>query len=100
MLFHAVFFTLKEPTGQNADHLVAECDKWLKDIEGLVFYAAGRRAVEYARPSNDAEFHVALNTVFESKAAHDAYQVAPKHKAFVAANKETWARIRVFDAEV
>ena len=100
LLSHTVFFTLKEPTEQNIDRLVAECNKWLKGAEGLVYYGAGKRAAEYARPVNDTEFHVVLNTVFDSKAAHDAYQPSDNHKAFVEANKETWAKVRVFDAEI
>jgi phosphoenolpyruvate carboxykinase (ATP) len=32
------------------------------------------------------------------KAAHDAYQVTPKHQQFAAENKANWKKVRVFDA--
>jgi hypothetical protein len=38
--------------------------------------------------------------VFESRAAHDAYQVAPRHVQFIEENKANWAKVRVFDANV
>ena len=40
----------------------------------------------------------ALIVVFDSKEAHDAYQEAPLHLKFIAENRETWAKVRVFDA--
>ena len=44
--------------------------------------------------------HVGLHMVFESKAAHDAYQDDPTHNQFIAENKPTWASVRVFDSWV
>ena len=38
--------------------------------------------------------------VFDSQAAHDAYQVAERHTTFIAENATNWARVRVFDADV
>jgi heme-degrading monooxygenase HmoA len=46
------------------------------------------------------DWDVALHIVFESKADHDAYQAAPRHEEFVARNRETWAKVRVFDSLV
>ena len=101
MLAHTVFFTLKDPTEQNIAHLVAQCDQWIKGEEGLLYYAAGKRADVYQRPVNDQAFHVALITVFASRAAHDAYQATSvRHKTFIEANKPTWASLRVFDADI
>jgi len=62
------------------------------DIETATAPAGVLSAVE-AR-----DFDVALIVVFESKAAHDAYQEAPLHLKFIAENRETWAKVRVFDA--
>ena len=33
------------------------------------------------------------------RAAHDRYQVHPRHQAFIAENKAHWKNVRVFDAE-
>ena len=43
---------------------------------------------------------VALQLVFTDRAAHDAYQVAPRHATFIAENRDNWAQVRVFDAHV
>jgi hypothetical protein len=48
---------------------------------------------------NDRDFDVALFIVFESHAAHDAYQVADRHETFIAENAPNWAKVRVFDAD-
>ncbi len=97
-LAHAVFFTLKEQTPEAREALVAACDKYLTGHPGVVHYSAGVREPSYQRPVNDQEFDVALVVVFESKQAHDDYQVAPRHKEFIAEQSPHWAKVRVFDA--
>ena len=49
---------------------------------------------------NDKQFDVALHVVFESRAAHDQYQVHPRHVKFIEENKPNWATVRVFDADL
>jgi hypothetical protein len=41
-----------------------------------------------------------LHVVFENRAAHDAYQTAPRHLKFIEENKATWKKVRVFDSDV
>ena len=36
----------------------------------------------------------------EPQAAHNAYQTAPRHEQFIAANATEWAKVRVFDADL
>jgi plasmid maintenance system killer protein len=98
MLVHDVYFTLKDPSTAATQKLVDSCKKYLKDHPGVVFFAAGPRAEELTREVNDQEFHVALTVVFDSKESHDLYQDAPKHLEFIAENKESWAKVRVFDS--
>lgn len=97
LLVHNVYFSLKEPTDANRKKLVAACDKYLSDHPGTVFYAAGTLA-DLDRPVNDREFDVGLHVIFKDRAAHDAYQTAPKHLQFIEENKPTWAKVRVFDS--
>ena len=99
-LSHVVFFTLKDSSPTAIQHLVDECQKYLKNHPGVVFFGAGTLAAEYARPVNDLEFHVCLNVVFDSRASHDAYQTAADHLTFIAANRDNWEKVRVFDADV
>jgi len=97
LLVHNVYFTLKEPTDENRKKLVAACDKYLSGHPGTVFYAAGTLA-DLDRPVNDRDFDVGLHVIFKDRAAHDAYQTAPKHLQFIEENKPHWAKVRVFDS--
>ena len=100
MLSHNVYFTLKEPSEDAVNGLVAACHAHLKEHPGVVFFAAGQLVKELDRPVNDRDFHVALHVVFQDKPAHDAYQKAEAHLSFIEENKEGWAQVRVFDSYV
>ncbi len=99
-LSHVVFFTLKDSSPASIEKLLAACQKYLKNHPGVVYFGAGTLAAEYARPVNDHDFHVCINVVFDSRASHDAYQIAPDHLTFIAENREGWEKVRVFDADV
>ena len=100
MLGHMVYFTLKDRSPAAVQKLVADCRKYLTDHPGTVFFAAGTLVPDLRRPVNQTDFDVALQVVFESRAAHDAYQAAPRHLQFIEENKANWAQVRVFDADV
>ncbi len=100
MIAHNVYFALKTPTDVGRAALVAACHKYLKGHPGVVFFAAGMLEPELARPVNDRDFDVALHVIFQTRADHDRYQDAPLHLQFVAENKETWGKVRVFDSVV
>ena len=100
MLGHMVYFTLKDRSPAAVQKLVADCHKYLTDHPGTVFFAAGTLVPDLRRPVNQTDFDVALQVVFESRAAHDAYQAAPRHLQFIEENKANWAQVRVFDADV
>jgi len=99
-LSHAVYFTLKHRTPEAAAKLVASCHKHLTGHPGTVYFSAGTCAAEYDRQVNDRDYDVALTIVFESHAAHDVYQTAPRHEQFIAENATDWAKVRVFDANL
>lgn len=100
MLSHDVYFTLKEKTPEGRKSLIDSCHKYLTGHPGVVFYAAGTVNESLRREVNDLDFDVTLQLIFVDKAAHDAYQVHPKHQQFIEENKPTWAKVRVFDADV
>ena len=99
MLSHAVYFTLKNRTPEAAAKLVESCRRHLTGHPGTVAFSVGTLA-DYDREVNDRDHDVALTIVFESHAAHDAYQVADRHEHFIAENAATWAKVRVFDADL
>ncbi len=99
MLAHSVYFSLHEPTLENRRKMVEACHQYLTDHPGVVFYAAGECS-SYDRDVNDRHYDIALHVVFKDHATHDAYQIAPRHKQFIAECKAMWKQVRVFDADV
>ena len=97
-LAHSVFFTLKDRTPEARAALVVSCQKHLDGHEGVASFAVGAIAEDVVEPVSVRDFDVALLIVFTSKAAGDTYQAHPRHKAFIAENRATWAQVRVFDA--
>src|SRR5262245_33097091 len=100
MLGHMVYFTLKDRSPAAVQKMVAACKKYLTGHPGTVFFAAGTVVPDLTRPVNQTDFDVALQMVFASREAHDAYQTAPRHLQFIEENKANWERVRVFDAYV
>ena len=100
MLGHMVYFTLKDRSPASVQKMVEACNKYLTGHPGTVFFAVGTLVPDLNRPVNQTDFDVALQTVFESREAHDAYQQAPRHFQFIEENKPNWERVRVFDAYV
>lgn len=99
MLAHNVFFSLHDTSEKAKQQLVAECHTYLAAAPGAVFYAAGTLS-SVDRPVSDRDYDVALHLVFQTRAAHDAYQTNPQHLEFIARNKANWRKIRVFDSDV
>ena len=100
MLSHVVYFTLKDRSTTAIAALVAACREHLTGHPGEIAFGVGTCAADYDREVNDRYWDVALTIVFESQAAHDSYQTAPRHGQFIAENAPTWAKVRVFDATV
>ena len=99
-LAHMVYFTLKDRSQDAIAKLVSDCKTYLSGHPGTKFFAAGTLVPDLTRPVNQIDFDVALHVVFDSRAAHDAYQTHPRHVQFIDANKPNWDRVRVFDSYV
>ena len=97
-LIHNVYFTLKDDSPANRKKLVDSCRHWLSRIPGISFFSAATLVADLTRPVNDLAFHVGLHVVFASREAHDAYQVDERHQNFIAENKASWEKVRVFDS--
>lgn len=97
---HMVYFTLEDNSPAKVSELIAQCHQLLDDHPGLEYFAVGILNQDLNRPVNDRAFDVSLHTVFSDRAAHDAYQAAPRHLEFIANNKPNWKTIRVFDSDL
>lgn len=95
-----VYFQLEDNSPAKVTELVDQCQKYLDNHPGLDFFAVGTLNQELSRPVNDRDYDVSLHTVFSDIAAHDAYQVAPRHLEFIANNKANWKKVRVFDSNL
>ena len=99
-LGHMVYFTLKDSSPAAIETLVGAAKKYLSGHPGTVYFGAGTLVPDLDRPVNQRDFHVALHVVFESRAAHDAYQTDERHLKFIEENKGNWDAVKVFDADV
>ncbi|MCC7424392.1 MAG: Dabb family protein [Planctomycetaceae bacterium] len=98
-LVHNVFFTLKDSSEASIKRQIDACEKYLRGHDGEVFFCVARLVPDLARPVNVLDYHVGLHMAFASRAAHDAYQVHPRHQQFIEENKENWAQVRVYDTQ-
>ncbi len=97
---HMVYFTLKSPTKENKDFFIAAAKKYLKDIDGMVYFSTGTRGEAFARDINDKDWEISLQMVFKNKAAHDKYSDHPQHQAFIKDCLDKVSKVRVFDTEI
>ncbi|MCC6511900.1 MAG: Dabb family protein [Pirellulaceae bacterium] len=99
-LAHHVFFTLHDNSPAKVAELIAACQKYLTNHPGLESIDVGTLTPDLVRPVNDRAYDVSLHTVFADRAAHDAYQVAPRHNQFIDEQKPNWKQVRVFDSDL
>jgi hypothetical protein len=97
---HMVYFQLNDNSPEARLKLVNACKKYLKEHDGVVFFAAGTIGDDFKREVNDRDWDVALHLVFKDKASHDKYAVAKTHLQFIEENKANWKKVRVFDSEI
>ena len=82
MFSHIVVFWTRPEQPNAAAELIAGANEYLKDIPGVLHFHVGRMSPS-PRPVVEQTYQVALNLVFPSKAAEQAYQVHPRHVEFV-----------------
>jgi hypothetical protein len=99
-LVHNVYFSLNDRSDVAALKLVADCNLYLASQPGILFFAAGTLAKDLNREVNDRDWDVSLHIVFATPQHQEDYQVDPMHLKFIAENKSTWAKVRVFDSLV
>lgn len=99
-LSHMVYFTLHDGSAAKVSELLDACKKYLVGHPGVDYFSIGTLNPELARPVNDRGYHVTLNMIFDGKASHDLYQVAPRHLEFIAEQKSNWSQVRIFDSDI
>ena len=97
-LAHMVFFTLKDHSKESRQAFAASCEKYLKNIEGSTYFSVGIIAEDVEEPPSVKDWDVALHVVFRDKETKAKYLEHPQHKQFVEANRQQFAKVRVFDS--
>jgi hypothetical protein len=97
MFVHIVLFWLKADTPEPV-RVQAPLDAvaWLKEIPGVQHVFAGKPAMT-PRAIVDNSYDLGLCVVFQTVADHDAYQVHPLHKKFIAQYNPYWSKVQAFD---
>ena len=99
MFSHVVIFWTKPELPGAADALLAGANKFLKRIPGVVHFHLGKMSPS-PRAVVDQSYQVALNLIFTSKAAEQAYQTHPQHIEFVEkVFKPNCAKAVIYDFE-
>jgi hypothetical protein len=100
MLVHTVVFWLRKDLSP-ALHaaFLQEGLESLRAVPSVSQLHIGRPAAIPPRPVVDASYDYAITAVFADVAAHDAYQIDPVHKAFVARFKTDWVKVQIYDAQ-
>lgn len=93
-LIHLVFIQLHDPS--QVEDLLADCDRLLPGIPGVVSYAAGRH-LDIGRQNIDSDYDLALVVGFEDEDAYQGYVVHPDHVNLVNAWKERFRQLMVRD---
>lgn len=98
MFVHTVYFWLKKDLSpaQRADFRKGV--ETLTAMESVESAYVGTPAAT-ARPVVDRTYDVALVVLLKDLAAHDAYQVDPIHKAFLAEFASYWEKVVIYDSE-
>ena len=99
MFSHVVIFWT-DPAQPNAvDELIVGANQYLKSIPGVLQFHVGKMSPS-PRPVVEQSYQVALNLIFPSKAAEQAYQVHPQHIEFVEkVFKRTCQKAVIYDFE-
>ena len=99
MLVHTVCFWLRDNLKpQERAEFLAGLES-LKGIASAEKVYVGTPASTEARPVIDDSYDYCLTVLLTDLAAHDAYQIDPLHRDFLARFAAYWERVRIYDAD-
>ena len=97
MFVHVVLFWLQDGTPEpDRRALENDCFALLGKIKSVRQLWAGRAAMT-PREVVDNSYDLGLCVVLDDPGGHDAYQVDPLHKEFIARHKPRWKRVQIYD---
>ena len=96
---HHVLIWLKNPDSEADIKKLQEGIALLKRIPEVQQVIVSKPAATEKRPVTDNSFSLSCLFYFKDIKGHDAYQVHPLHKEFVANYSMLWQKVLVYDAE-
>lgn len=99
MLVHTVYFWLKPELTPAQRAEFRRGVESLAAVESVDKLYVGAPAAIAKRPVVDDSYSVSLTAIMKDVAAQNAYQVDPRHVAFVNTFKAFWTRVQIYDAE-
>ena len=99
MLVHTVLFWLHKDLDDAQITKFRMGLESLKEIEHADSVFIGRPASVAERPVCDGSYDFCLTVILKDVPAHDAYQAHEKHQNFIAAHKDQWQKVKVYDAD-
>lgn len=97
---HNVYISLNDSSEKMVNQFVSDSNLYLAGIKGIRSFSCGTLEQSLQRGVNDRNFDVSVHILFDSKEAHDAYQLSTPHEEFVDRNEGNWAEVRVFDSAI
>jgi len=99
MLVHTVCFWLKKTLDGDKFTDFRIGLETLKNIESAEAVYIGSPAATAERPAIDTSYDFCLTVLVKDVAAHDAYQVDPRHTNFINQYKDYWKKVKIYDAD-
>lgn len=99
MLVHIVLFWLKDDLSPHQRSAFKAGLDSLTTIESATAVYVGSPAATLERPVIDNSYDYCLTVIAPDVAAHDAYQVDPRHQAFITRFKQDWSQVKIYDAD-
>lgn len=99
MLVHVVLFWLKDDLSDTQRSAFKAGLERLTTIEAAETAYVGTPAATLERPVIDTSYDYCLTVIAKDVAAHDAYQVDPRHLAFLESFKPFWTQVKIYDAD-
>ncbi len=94
LIHHVVFIRLAEPS--QAPELLADCDRLLPTIPGVVSYWRGTH-FDMGRTNVIGDYAVGLEVAFESREAYQTYLDHPNHLELLEIWKPRWTGATIYD---
>jgi hypothetical protein len=93
-IHHVVFIRLADPS--QAPELLADCDRLLPTIPGVVSYWRGTH-FDMGRTNVIGDYAVGLEVAFESREAYQTYLDHPNHLELLEIWKPRWTGATIYD---